>query len=98
MKNGEHLDFLLKQQRKGKHIEVLDKMPVVFEDLEEVWKAFQVLNNARTCGMQANPIPVSEMEAWFRLTNAPAERISEYVYLIQALDKEVLNANTKSRN
>lgn len=88
----------MKQQRKGKNIEVLNEMPIIFEDYEEVWKAFQVLNSARTCGMQANPIQVSEIEAWFRLADIPKSCVKDYVYLIQALDKEVLNGNTKGRH
>lgn len=71
-------------------------MPTLYEDLQEVWRAFQELNDCRTNGFSPNPIQLSEIKVWCEMNEI--SDIHYYHYLIKALDKEYINAHIETRN
>lgn len=68
-------------------VPALESQPEVHPDLIETWQAFQDLSNSRSLGFCANPIQVSEIEAWLRIHGITAieDRVECY-RLIKSLD------------
>lgn len=48
-----------------------DPDPVLPEELAYLWLVWRELNAARSCGMAANPISWTEIEAYQRVTGEP---------------------------
>ncbi len=94
---GKNLQFLQSLEAKGKTVPILANAPVLFEDLQSTWEAFQILNNCRQhTGFGANPIMLSEMMVCAQYKNLP---LDEAIYMLQELDKEYLDyVNPKSSN
>ena len=62
----------------------LEDEPEIDERLLPYVEAYAVLNAGRTSGMTANPIPLTEIEAYCRLYEVAD--ISRFVRLIRAMD------------
>jgi hypothetical protein len=51
---------------------ILDNAPQCPLETAYLWSWFHEINGGRTCGMAANPLQFTEIEAWSRLTgNTP---------------------------
>lgn len=88
---GRYAEQLGKLAEKGKAIPALENQPEIYDDLFDVWQAFQDLNNSRTAGFDVNPIQISQIEAWLRLHRiTDYEEQQDYFYLIRKLDDEWL--------
>ncbi|MEN6306683.1 MAG: hypothetical protein ABFD91_02915 [Anaerohalosphaeraceae bacterium] len=90
LKNGKHLDFLIRKKK------VPADFPALYEDIEEVWRAFRELNECRTSGFNPNPIPLSEIKVWCDINEI--RDVHYYHDLIKALDKVYLDAYIETRN
>ena len=88
MQWGQYVEFLEKLADKGKVVKAIENRPQLYDDLQDVWRAFTELNCARTTGGFApNPISLAEIEAWLRLNGIESDETKqEYYQFIRAMD------------
>jgi len=73
-----------------------DNRPELYEDLIEVWEAFQDLSACRTCGFGPNPIAWDQMYAWLRVHEVnDVEVRKDFCRLIMAMDRVFLEHASK---
>lgn len=74
-------------ESKGVDVPALNKQPELYDDLNEVWSAFEQLSRMRSIGFAPSPIGILEIEAWLNFNDINDTEIrSDYLYLIQAMD------------
>ena len=68
-------------------------------ELAHFWAAFADLSGSRPVGMAPGAIPLTEVEAWFRLhgVDDPEDR-EEYLEVIRILDAAYLGSDRERRN
>lgn len=76
-------------QKTGKLPRELENEPDIEARLLPYVEAFAVLNAGRSAGMTANPIPLTEMEAYIRLYQVAD--IVRFIRLIRAMDKAYMD-------
>ena len=58
-----------------------------------------MLSGSRQMGMGPGPIPLTEIEAYFRLTNVhDPDDVDEYLKLIREMDQEYLKAQSEQQD
>lgn len=64
----------------------------MYEDLTDVWDAFQGLSACRTCGLGPNPIGWDQMLAWFEIHGIEDADVRDtYCRLIMVMDRVFLD-------
>lgn len=72
---------------------------MLFEDLTDVWNAFQDLSTCRACGFSPNPIAWDQMLAWFQVYGIEdTEMRDTYCHLIMAMDAVFLEHVAEAKN
>lgn len=99
MEWGPQLDTLIKAKQAGIPTPALDNRPVLRRDCVEYYDAFHDLSAGRTFGYGvANPIQVSEIEAYLRLLGVESrEERLKYLRLVRKLDGVYLQHLSKKK-
>lgn len=77
----------------GKTPQALEDAPSLVSTTQEVVTAFGILSNKRAVGMVANPILLSEIEAYIKLFGPPSLPIPIFVEMIGLMDSKYLQLN-----
>ncbi len=92
LRHGKHEGFLERlAQQKGVHgadkaAETLATRPILYDDLQDVWRAWHQLNATRTTGFGTNPIAIAEIAAWLELHDVPVRWRPWWTRLLLAMD------------
>jgi len=71
--------------------EWITEAPEPPEHQSDVWEAFHILSDSRQSGMSVGPIPLTEIESFFRMfsINDP-DLVHEWLTLIREMDNEFM--------
>ena len=78
----------MKVAAKGQRVRALEDRPLLWPEVQEYWDAFHDLHRSRdTGGMQATPLRVSDIIAYFDILGiCEAEDREDFFRLVRALD------------
>lgn len=82
-----------KRAAQGLRTPAVDDAPQVADEWAEYWLAFLDLSGARSSGWVADPIPVSEVEAWCRVNRIGVWRHCVFWRVVHGLDSELQRLN-----
>ena len=87
-------------ERAGKPLpEWIENAPQPPEHQWDLWAAFHTLSDSRQMGMGPGPIPLSEIESYFRVFDVrDPDQIDEWITLIRQMDREYLQVASESHD
>jgi hypothetical protein len=89
---GDRESFLLSLEERGETVNALLNKPELESDQIPYWEAFAILSNSRPVGFAVGHIPLTEIEAYMRITcvDDDDER-ADLLYFIREMDAEYMS-------